>query len=99
MEAPPRKVYRSRALIHYREFAGDWGHTTCGRTSGYRRTGAEVPWQRNTVKLVHVTCAECLVMVVQRCKKQLHATKPPRDVVRQAHTRVVLSKLRELVSA
>lgn len=98
-----------RAPIHFRDFAGP-GRSICGLQGARKEKDKplrpeQVSWGRLTVKLAKVSCGTCLVMMIQRCKKQLHAKLPRfrtgevKEMVRQAHGRVAIHGLRELVGA
>ena len=61
---------QSRLPVHYRDFGESQGVSVCGLKGG---VGHDVTWHRIKVILTAVTCEACLTLVIQRCKKQLHA--------------------------
>lgn len=95
----------TKAPIHFRDFAGP-NSTICGKQAGltkgrYKSETAEVPWSRIKVNLSQTTCPECLVLVIQRCKKWLHEVAKRGSlpgIIRQAHGQQQMSALRKLVN-
>ena len=105
-KTPGAKSYGSRSPIHYRDFAGP-GTTVCGLQGGVtrgvraRNQTADVPWSRIKVDLTQTTCPSCLLVIIQRCKKELQklalAQPQLRQLVREARGRVILTALKEMV--
>ncbi len=104
-KTPGAKSYGSRSPIHFRDFAGP-GTTVCGlqggRTRGkYQDKSADVTWSRIKVDLTQTTCPSCLLVIIQRCKKELQklalAQPQLRQLVREARGRVILAALKEMV--
>lgn len=102
----------TRLPVHFRDF-GSGIHTLCGMVGGatrpskwrkWRRKG-QVTWNRIKVDLSQTTCPDCLVLVIQRCKRQLHERLAQaedrhrlRTVIRQAHGRQAYAALDTLVA-